>query len=357
MRASESLHVEGRLSASPARRAETASKLRLGHELLERGGELVRVAWPYQQARPTAVDHLGDAADPGGDHRQTGGHGFQHRYRQSLGPARENEDVRSGEQRRNVPPLAGQPHMRFGAEPADFTLELRPVGTLADDQRLERFWSQRAESADEGNEVLRRLESSYGHDQRCRPVVTRLRGPEDIDRVRDHHGSIWITGTSRDAGRLLTLGDADRRGRQRRDEAIGPAVKPGREARVRCERPAVDGEHADRNAHDSGGEASENPRLGAARVDDVGSFPPQQACQLDQAEEIAQRTDRAADVLQRNEASSRSGRCFAERAEPVGGDHHVETLGERRKQRGDVALGSACLGERDREHEPRPPGC
>jgi hypothetical protein len=90
-------------------------------------------------------------------------------------------------------------------------------------------------------------------------------------------------------------------------------------------------------------------------MDDVGSFSAQQAHQLDQAEEIPYRTDRAADVFERDVAGFRRDRSLAEGANSVRGDDDLESLSQRGEQRRDVCLSSADLGERDHQDDPRTP--
>jgi hypothetical protein len=355
VRLPERFEIEALFGASSAGGAQPASELRPGNETFECGGELVRVAWTDEQTG-LAVEHgLRHPAHPGGDHRQSGRHRFQHRHRKPFGFAGKDEDVCTSEQLRNVAALARQLHARRQAQPFDLLLQLSTVGPLAHDQRVERPRWEDAEGADQGDEVLRRFEAADGDDHRRRPVMLRLRCGGDVDCVRDHHGSLSHAGVGLEPGCLLALRDADRRRRERPDQTVGPAVEPRGETRVRQERPAVHGEQANRNADETGGQPGEHSGLGAARMDDVGSFTAQQAHQLDQAEEIANRTDWAADMFEREVAGFRRDRSLAEGAHSVRGDDDVEPLGQRGEQRRDVCLSSADLGERDHQDDPRTP--
>ncbi len=355
MRVPERFEIEALFGTSSAGGAQAAPKLGLGDEALECGGELGRVALPDEQAGPAVEHRLRHAADPGGDHRQPGRHRFQHRHRKPFGLAGKDEDVCSSEKLRDVAPLARQLNARRQAQPVDLLLQLSPIGAITHDQRLERPWSEDAEGTNQGDEVLRRLEAADSDDHRRRPVMLRLRRGGDVDGVRDHDRSVSVASVGLEPGRLLSLGDADRRRRKRPDQAVGPVVEPRGEARVRQERPAVHSEHANRNANEAGGQAREHPRLGAARMDDVGSFTAQQADQLDQAQQIAYRIDRAADMLQWDVAGPRRDRSLADWALPMRRNDDVESVGQRREQRRDVGLSSADLGERDHQDDSRTP--
>lgn len=90
-------------------------------------------------------------------------------------------------------------------------------------------------------------------------------------------------------------------------------------------------------------------------MDDVRTFAPQEADQLDQPPEIAQRADRAAHMFKRDVAGPRISRSLAKGAHPVCRKDDVEAIGERREERRDVRLSSADLRERDHQHDPRAP--
>ena len=115
-------------------------------------------------------------------------------------------------------------------------------------------------------------------------------------------------------GSALMLRNADRHGRQRLDQPVGPAIEAGLDAGVRSEGPAVHGEDPDRNTGEDGGEATEHAGLRAAGMKDVRSLTSQQARQLDETGEVTPRADRAADIPQRKEANTGGFGGLAERA-------------------------------------------
>ena len=80
---------------------------------------------------------------------------------------------------------------------------------------------------------------------------------------------------------------------------------------------------------------------------------PEQPHQLDEAEDVLARIDRALHVTERHVARTRLSRGISEPALPVSGDHDVELVDQRRKQRSDIPLGSAHLRERDQDEDAR----
>ena len=115
------------------------------------------------------------------------------------------------------------------------------------------------------------------------------------------------------------------------------------------------GEDPDRNAGEDAGETTEHTGLRAAGVEDVRSLAPQQARQLDEPREVTPRADRAPDAPEREEADTRRLGGLAERPGSVRRDRHVEAGDERRKQRSDVGLSPADLGQRDEQQHPGTP--
>ena len=211
-----------------------------------------------------------------------------------------------GEEARDVVALPREAHgVREPARP-DLLLQARAVGPVADDHRLERPRRQAAERPDEGREVLWRLEPADGDEQRRLPGGDRDRRRCDVHRVRDHDRRVVGARACREPGFALALRDADRRRRQRPHQPVRSAVSPGGETRVRRERPAVGREDPDRDTCERGREPAEHAGLGAVRVEDVRPFAPQQADQLDEAREVAERIDRAPHVRQRDEPCARS---------------------------------------------------
>lgn len=90
-------------------------------------------------------------------------------------------------------------------------------------------------------------------------------------------------------------------------------------------------------------------------MEDVRSLAPEEANELDEAGEISPGTDRTPNVLQGDEANPVCGRSLAQRAGTVRRNGDVEVADECRKQRSDVRLRPADLGERDQQQDPRPP--
>jgi hypothetical protein len=87
---------------------------------------------------------------------------------------------------------------------------------------------------------------------------------------------------------------------------------------------------------------------------DLGPLAAEQPDELGEPGEIAQRVDRPAHVAERDEASSGLRGCCTEELPAVRGNGHVEVLGERRQERGDVRLRAAHFAERDHEQNARP---
>lgn len=123
---------------------------------------------------------------------------------------------------------------------------------------------------------------------------------------------------------------------------------------MRCERPAVHREDPDRDARQRGGQAADDAGLRAVGVDDVRPFAAEQADELGEAGEVAKRIDGAPNVFEGDETSAVCHRGFLQRAGAVGRNGDVEVTCERRKQRSDVRLSPADLGERDQQQKARP---
>ncbi len=354
MCAPERLEIEALLCAGSGRSAKPAPLGWIGYQPRERRSEGARIAWWNEDARLTVDDQLAQASYARGDHREARRHRFEHRDRHSLRGAGEHEDVRIGEQLANVVALAKEPHLFGEAERADLLLQPRAVRALSHDQGLGAF-GQCAHCANEGQEVLRRLEPAHRDDPRLVPLMARPWGAGDVDGVGDYDRSLRIAGACCDSGPPLALRYADRDRRQRLDEAIAPVVEPPLEARISRERPAVNGEDPDRNAGQCRGQAAERAGFRAVRVQDVGPFAAKDADQLDQTHQISPRIDPAADMFKRDVGGPQRSRSLTKGAHPVGRDDDIEIAGERWKQRGDVSLSSPDLGERDQHEHARAP--
>ena len=137
---------------------------------------------------------------------------------------------------------------------------------------------------------------------------------------------------------------------RRAGQAVGPPVEHRREARRGPEGPAVGGEDAHRHARQRGGDAAQDPGLGAVGVQHDGPLAAQQRDQLEQAERVS-RPQRAAQVTQRDVARTAAADSIAQRALAVGGDDDVEALGQRRDERGHVGLRPADARQRHQQQD------
>ena len=354
MSAPERVEGEAPLRALAACFAQLPAELRVGGQAADRGGELVRVARLDEEPGLAVDDELRDTADLRADDRQACGHRLQHRDRHALGGAREDEDIGAGEQLGYVPSLTEEVDAVADPEPADLGLQLGSVRPLADDARIDGAWRERRETADERQEVLRRLQPADGDHDRPVPIAAGRRRGLDVNRVRDHRCALRGARARLETPCARVLGHADRHCRQGPHQSIGPVVEGRRRARVGRERPAVHGEDPNRYAHELGGQATEDPGLRTAHVEDVRLLAAQQADELDEAGEIPQRSDRAPNVSQRDEANAVRGRGFLNRAGAMRRNDDVEVADEGRKQLGDVGLSPTDLGESDQQQNARP---
>ena len=356
MRAPEGVEIEGLLRARMPRGSESSSERRIGCEAVERRRELVRIAGLHEQPRLAVGDLLGHAAHAGCDHREARGHCLQDGDGKALRCAREDEHVRGGKQLGDVAALAGEADPARQSQGLDLLLQPRAVGSVADNHGLERVGRKIAESPNERREVLRRFQPADRENQRPFPLDgSRARCAGHVHRVRNHDRPFRGARSRREPRFALALRDADRHGGQWFDEPVDPPIKPGRDARVSREGPAVHGEDPDRNAGEEAGETTEHAGLRAAGMEDVRSLAPQQADQLEEAGEIAPGADGAPDTPQRKEANTGSLGSLAEWAGSVRRDRHVEVADERRQQRCDIGLSPADLGQRDDQQDPGSP--
>ena len=355
MGAAERLEIEYLLGASPARRAEAAAEVPVGDEPRERLGELLRVSWLDEHPRLAVDDLLRHSTDPASDHRERCRHRLENGHRHAFGGAGEHEDVRLGKQFRHVTALAHEPHASGEAKPADLVREPRAVRPVADDHRLERIGFESAKCPDESEEVLRCLQPTDGDDQRpfAASALDKARA-RDVDRIRDDHGAVGVARARGNAEPTLAFGDAHTHGRERADEPVRPAIGAPDEARIRCERPPVNGEDADRHTRHNPRHATEQAGFRAACMEDVRTMAPEQPHQLDEAGEVAG-SDRPPDVFERLEPSARRDGRVPEWTVTMSRDDDLEALGERWEQRGDISLSTANLRERDQQQDARPP--
>jgi hypothetical protein len=89
-------------------------------------------------------------------------------------------------------------------------------------------------------------------------------------------------------------------------------------------------------------------------MEDVRAVAAEEPDELDEAGEVA-RSDRSPHMSQWLEPRARRRGRVTQWACSVSGDDDLEAFHERRKQRGDVRLGTPDLGERDQQQNPRPP--
>src|SRR5262245_26345700 len=123
-------HAEVRRDATAARVAERPAEPGVACELAERGGERARI--PGRDDAPRALERGLHPADVGADDRDPVCHRLEHRERQPLRTRRLHEDVRRGEERRDVLPVAAEADREIAARRRG--LERRPLGAVADDE-------------------------------------------------------------------------------------------------------------------------------------------------------------------------------------------------------------------------------
>ena len=308
-----------------------------------------------RRAGLTVADQLRDAADRRRHHGQSGGHRLEHGHRHSLRSAREDEHVRRRQQLGDVSSFAEQHDRVPQAESGDLALDLRPVGTVADDEHPRAARRQPGRRTHQREEVLRLAQPTDGQ-HRGRPVGHRgMAAPRAIQAhaVADHDRGVGAAGPRADARCQLALGDADRPRGERAHGAVRPQVCRRGHAGVRLERPAVHGEQAHRYPRQRRRQPPEHAGLGAVRVDHVRAHAADQPHQLEQAAQVLTRAEGALYVPERHEADPGRGRLLGEPAGAVRRDGHVELLPQRGQQRGDVGLRSTDLGQGDQhEHAP-----
>ena len=359
MRASKRAEVEALADTNVTRVAQSMPEPWIGEQPPEGLREPLGICGRDKDPRLAVGDELRHASHPGGDHRQSGGHGLEHGDRHPFRGTREHEHVGSGEQLRHVIPLASQADAPVEPQLLDLGLEPGPVGPLADDQQLARLLRQIRGGSDERQEVLRRLEPADGDEPwRLAAAVCPWDGRR-IDRVRDHDRPRFAARACHEARLALVFGHADSHRCQWLDQAVRIAVEPRCTARMRVERPAVHGEDPDRHPGDRGGEPTDDARFGAARVENVRPLSPEQPDELDQADGITPGVDRAPHVTKRQEADAPALGGVPKRSVPVCGNRDVEAVDEGGDERGNVGLRTADLGERDQQEHLRAPraGC
>ncbi len=334
--------------------AQLPAELRIGDQAADRGGELGRVSGLDEQPGLAVENELGHPADSGSDDGQACSHRFQHRDGHALGGAREDEHVGACQQFGNVPSLAEELDAVADSEPSNLGFQRRPVRPFADDECVHGAGREQGETADEGQEILRRLQSADGDEYGPVTIAPGCLRRSDVDGVRDHRCRLRGARARLETPCARVLGHADRHCRQRPHQAIGPVIEGRGCPGVRRERPAVHREDPDRDACEQRGQTPEDAGLRAARMEDVGALAAQQADELREAGGIPQWIDRAPNVSQWEETDAVCCGGFAERAGAVRGNGDIEVTDQRGEQRGDIRLSAADLGEGDEQQHPRP---
>ena len=90
-------------------------------------------------------------------------------------------------------------------------------------------------------------------------------------------------------------------------------------------------------------------------MEDVRALAAEQPGELDESRDIAPEAQRPPEIAKGEEADAGLRGGLVQRAWPVGGDRDVEAA-KARKQRGNVGLGPAGLGEGDEQQQARAAG-
>jgi O-antigen ligase len=350
VRSADRVEVEALAHPRATGFAEASSQRGVVEQPADGGREQVWVSRRDEQAGLTVDHQLRNAAHAGRDDGQAGRHRLEDGERQALGATGQHEDVRPGEQRPDVPPVAEHPDARAKPEALELELDCAAERPIAHEVGLEGRL-EAAERTDERQRVLGGLQPADPDDPGRIVGTLGGSGRSEIDAVWDHDGRVRIADPGRDARTFLALGHADGDGREGTDRPLGPAVGRGGDAVVREEGPAVDGVDPDRHAGDCGRQAGKHARFRAVGVHDVRSQTTHQRDELEQAERVPPETERPPHVTELDERNSGRPGGVGDGSGPMRGDRGVEGLGDGRQQRRHVRLGATGLGERDDEQE------
>ncbi len=351
----EGLEREVGFDTRPPGSPEPFAQGRVVEQGLEGSCESRRLAGRHEQPCLPVEHELGQPADMRRDHRQAGRHRLEHGHWKPLGARGEHEDMRGGEDLCDVVAFPRDLDDARQPEAANLGLDLRPIGPVADDDCPERATLHAREGPNERGDVLRRLQPPDGHDR----GRLRSRGRDEVvarvDCVPDHDGAVRVARTSREASHAFGLRDADRHRGQPPGDPLRHAVDGGAAPRGGTEGPAVNGEESDRRPSDPRGDPPEDACLRAVRVDDVRAQAPEQREELEEAQQVSPRTERAAHVAKRHEVGAGLLHRRVQRAGAVCRDGHVVGTDECRDECRDVPLGTARLGQGHEQQDPRTP--
>ena len=150
------------------------------------------------------------------------------------------------------------------------------------------------------------------------------------------------------------LRDADHRRRDPARQPVGPEVQPRLQSRLGLECPAVGGEEHDRRSADRRGDASDDTRLRAVRVDDRRRSVRIRRTSSSSAARSRRPIRRRSCFTRSRQRPSRES--LAKRPVAMGGHGHVVVANQRREQLRDARLRAADLGERDHDQKFRSSG-
>jgi len=150
--------------------ADSLGELGVLKEPDDRSGQRASIARRDEEAGSAVVDHLGDAADGGGDDRTRQRHRLEDREALRLPPRRKDRDVQRGRDRRDVVPPPGEEHAIRNAHRGGESHERLRIRPFSDDSesRLGRTTEDGRHRLDEEAVPLFRLEARDDPKQRRR---------------------------------------------------------------------------------------------------------------------------------------------------------------------------------------------
>ena len=281
MRVEKQFQSEVLLDTRQARGAEARTKVGIVDEALERIGEGACVTGGDEHASLAVDDELRHTSDTGGHDWQPCRHRLEDRDGKSLAAARENEDVRRGEDLGNVVALTFEDDRLFDAEALRLSYRGVTVGTVAD-ERCTVLAAEERKRAHERDRILRRLEPA-DRDDRGHPVARASAAGATSHRCRCGSRTCDVRRT-RPRRRPAARSDSQTQivavvsGRTARSAS---RYMTRRDTGVRARSPAVNGEDSDGNAGQTSGDPPEDAGLRAIGMDDLRSQAPQEERELD----------------------------------------------------------------------------
>ncbi len=103
-----------------------------------------------EESGPARRDELVGAADPRRDHRPSGSHRLEQRYRQSLVEGREHDEVAHGEERTDVVAVSEERDAAFDTEVSSLRFQASAFGPVAREPRSARRAARRRPPAGSG---------------------------------------------------------------------------------------------------------------------------------------------------------------------------------------------------------------